>query len=75
MFHTNNNFIPVPNKLDFSAIGLLYYVSLYERKEKQMPEISEFYGISVEIRYKDHNPPHFHAAYGDIKRYLTLTEI
>ena len=30
-----------------------------------MPEVSDFYGISVEIRYNEHNPPHFHAKYGE----------
>jgi hypothetical protein len=30
-----------------------------------MPEISNFYGISILMYYKDHNPPHFHAEYGD----------
>ena len=32
-----------------------------------MPEVSEFYGISIEIRHKEHNPPHFHATYGDYR--------
>ncbi len=30
-----------------------------------MPTVSEFYGIFIYIRYLDHNPPHFHARYGD----------
>jgi Domain of unknown function (DUF4160) len=30
-----------------------------------MPEVSQFYGIVVKIFYADHNPPHFHAEYGD----------
>lgn len=30
-----------------------------------MPVISIFYGIVVKIYYSDHNPPHFHAQYGD----------
>ena len=28
-----------------------------------MPKISEFYGISIYIYYRDHGPPHFHATY------------
>ena len=28
-----------------------------------MPTISEFFGISIVIRFIDHNPPHFHAYY------------
>lgn len=30
-----------------------------------MPEISRFYGISIMIYPQDHNPPHFHARYGE----------
>lgn len=30
-----------------------------------MPEISRFYGIIIYMFAKDHNPPHFHAKYGD----------
>lgn len=30
-----------------------------------MPTISEFFGIFIFIRFLDHNPPHFHAKYGD----------
>jgi len=30
-----------------------------------MPEISRFYGIVIRMYFGDHNPPHFHAAYGD----------
>lgn len=29
-----------------------------------MPEISRFFGIVVVMYYRDHAPPHFHAAYG-----------
>ena len=30
-----------------------------------MPEISRFLGIIVRMYYRDHDPPHFHASYGD----------
>lgn len=30
-----------------------------------MPEISRFFGIVIRMFFDDHNPPHFHAAYGD----------
>ena len=30
-----------------------------------MPEISRFYGIVIEMRPRDHLPPHFHARCGD----------
>lgn len=29
-----------------------------------MPRISEFFGIVIGMFYRDHAPPHFHAAYG-----------
>lgn len=32
-----------------------------------MPRLSEFYGIIIEMYWSDHNPPHFHAKYGDHK--------
>ena len=30
-----------------------------------MPEICRFYGIVIRMYYDDHNPPHFHAQYGN----------
>ena len=30
-----------------------------------MPEISRFLGIVIGIFYREHGPPHFHAAHGD----------
>ena len=30
-----------------------------------MPELCRFYGISIRIDFRDHNPPHFHALYGE----------
>ncbi len=30
-----------------------------------MPEISRFFGIFITLNFNDHNPPHFHAKYGD----------
>ena len=32
-----------------------------------MPEICRFYGIIIAMFYDEHNPPHFHARYGDFK--------
>lgn len=32
---------------------------------RAMPEISRFFGIVVRMLYNEHNPPHFHATYGD----------
>jgi hypothetical protein len=30
-----------------------------------MPTISRFFGIKIQIRFREHNPPHFHAVYGE----------
>ena len=30
-----------------------------------MPEVSRFLGIIIRMFIKEHNPPHFHAFYGD----------
>jgi hypothetical protein len=30
-----------------------------------MPEISRFFGLIIRMYWADHNPPHFHAFYGD----------
>jgi hypothetical protein len=30
-----------------------------------MPEVSRFFGISIRLYYNDHQPAHFHAAYGE----------
>jgi len=30
-----------------------------------MPEISRFFGIVISMHYVDHEPPHFHARYGE----------
>jgi hypothetical protein len=30
-----------------------------------MPRISSFFGIVIYMYFKDHNPPHFHAMYGE----------
>ncbi len=32
-----------------------------------MPIISVFFGIVIRIYHADHNPPHFHATYGEFE--------
>ena len=32
-----------------------------------MPQISNFFGIIIRMFYDEHNPPHFHAQYGEYK--------
>jgi hypothetical protein len=37
-----------------------------------MPEISRFFGIIIYMFPDDHNPPHFHAKYGDEKAMINI---
>ena len=37
-----------------------------------MPTISEFFGILIRMYYDDHNPPHFHAYYGDHQAIISI---
>lgn len=37
-----------------------------------MPEICRFYGIIIYIYYNDHQPPHFHAVYGESEVMVTI---
>lgn len=37
-----------------------------------MPTISMFYGIVIRMYYDEHNPPHFHAYYGEYKAMFSL---
>lgn len=30
-----------------------------------MPVVARFYGILIKVYFSDHNPPHFHAVYGE----------
>lgn len=39
-----------------------------------MPEISFFYGIKIFINYNEHNPPHFHAEYGEYQVIVYLND-
>ena len=38
-----------------------------------MPELSRFLGIVIAMYYRDHNPPHFHAIYGDFEITVEIT--
>ncbi|MCO6498116.1 MAG: DUF4160 domain-containing protein [Chitinophagaceae bacterium] len=39
-----------------------------------MPRISAFYGILVYMYYNDHEPPHFHAIYGDYEVLININD-
>lgn len=40
-----------------------------------MPEISRFYGIIIYIFYREHQPPHFHAVYGDEEALIIIDSL
>ena len=40
-----------------------------------MPEISRFLGIVIKMYFEDHNPPHFHAFYGDDEAVFSIDPI
>lgn len=37
-----------------------------------MPEISRFLGIIITMYFNEHNPPHFHARYGDHRAEIAI---
>ncbi|MCP9448255.1 MAG: DUF4160 domain-containing protein [Nitrospira sp.] len=41
-------------------------------KGKAMPEISRFLGIIITMYFNEHNPPHFHARYGDYRAEIAI---
>ncbi|MCK9463605.1 MAG: DUF4160 domain-containing protein [Proteobacteria bacterium] len=37
-----------------------------------MPELSRFFGIVVRMFFNDHEPPHFHASYGEDEALIAI---
>ena len=37
-----------------------------------MPEISRFFGIIIGMFFNEHNPPHFHARYGELQAEIDI---
>ena len=40
-----------------------------------MPQISAFLGIIIRMFYRDHNPPHFHAAYAEYEGLIDINKL
>ena len=40
-----------------------------------MPDISRFLGIVIAMYYKEHEPPHFHAKYGNQSGVFSIAEL
>jgi hypothetical protein len=39
----------------------------------RVPEISRFFGIVIRMYFLDHDPPHFHATYGEAEALVRIT--
>jgi hypothetical protein len=37
-----------------------------------MPEIARFFGIVIRMYFRDHEPPHFHAVYGEHEALIAI---
>lgn len=40
-----------------------------------MPELCRFYGIVIRMYFEDHDPPHFHAYYGEAEILITISTL
>jgi len=40
-----------------------------------MPEVSRFFGIVIRMYFFDHDPPHFHAAYGGAEAQVRISPV
>jgi hypothetical protein len=40
-----------------------------------MPQISRFFGIIIAMFFDDHNPPHFHAYYGEYSAEIAIKDL
>ena len=40
-----------------------------------MPSVSRFLGIVIYFYYREHNPPHFHALYGEFEAEIIIEDL
>ncbi|MDT3741220.1 MAG: DUF4160 domain-containing protein [Candidatus Kapabacteria bacterium] len=40
-----------------------------------MPVVSTFYGIIIKMFFRDHNPPHIHAVYGEYNALIDILSL
>lgn len=40
-----------------------------------MPQVSRFFGIIISFYFNDHNPPHFHAKYGEDEAVISINDL
>ena len=39
-----------------------------------MPRLCAFYGIAIYLYWDDHNPPHYHAVYGEHEAWIVIAD-
>lgn len=44
------------------------------RNKHYMPQISKFFGIIILMYFDEHNPPHFHANYGEYNAVISIKD-
>lgn len=60
--------------VQYGMVELIKMFIVRGREVGAMPEISLFYGIRITMYWNDHNPPHFHAEYGNNKALVLIEE-
>ena len=45
------------------------------RQDELLPRISAFYGIVITMYYRNHEPPHFHAVYGEHQAQIVIATL
>ncbi len=40
-----------------------------------MPTISTFFGVVIQMSWREHGPPHFHAMYGEHEAVIDIREL
>src|SRR5574338_593414 len=63
-----------PARFRYSLTFVWCRVSAGRPYFRAMPVISRFYGIAIAILYRDHDPPHFHATYGEFEITVTIRD-
>lgn len=64
----------IKQKLNYEYMCDIISLESLKKERNTMPEISLFCGIRVTMFYSDHNPPHFHAEYGNFKALIDIQE-
>jgi len=65
--------------MDSSPDNTRQTVNIYSESvaegDPTMPEISRFFGIIIAMFYDEHNPPHFHARYGEAQAAIEIASL